>query len=97
MRAERLRAGIPDGYLPFAPDLAVEVMSPGDRRSDVMREVNDYLDAGTALVLLFSPRSRSVRVFTPRDRSGRALRVGDTLDGGDVAPGFQIPIAELFA
>lgn len=84
-----------EGYLPLAPDLAIEVVSPHDRQSDVMDKVLEYLDAGTRLVWVVEPRRRTVTVWTP-DRTARILTEDDELDGGDVLPGFRLSIADIF-
>jgi Uma2 family endonuclease len=83
------------GYLPFAPDLAVEVVSPNDRQSDVMDKVLEYLDGGTQLVWVVEPHRRVVTVWTP-DRTAHILTDGDELDGGDVLPGFRLSVADIF-
>ena len=63
VRAERLPPeGVPEGYVPVVPDLAVEVVSPTDRWVDVEEKVALYLDNGVPLVWLFVPRRRAVRV-----------------------------------
>jgi Uma2 family endonuclease len=93
--ADRLPSGPPRGYVPFAPDLAVEIVSPSDRVSDVTRKVIDYLDAGTRLVWVIDPVTRTAAVH--RSRSDvLMLRERDVLEGGDVLPGFRLPLAELF-
>lgn len=93
---ERLPAGPPRGYVPFAPDLAVEIVSPTDRMSDVTRKIVDYLDAGTRLVWVIDPATRTAAVH----RTGNdvvMIRDGDVLDGGDVLPGFRLPLTDLLA
>lgn len=87
--------GVPEGFWTFSPDLAVEVVSPNDRAEDVRQKVFEYLDAGTQLVWIVWPSSRSVSVYTP-DRVSRDLREDETLDGGDVLPGFHARVGELF-
>lgn len=84
-----------EGFLPLAPDLAVEVVSPSDSSDYVTDKVMEYLDAGTSLVWLVQPRRRIVTVYTP-DRIGRVHGEEDELDGGDVLPGFRLPVAEIF-
>ncbi len=82
-------------YLPLAPDLAVEVVSPGDRAGEINDKVMDYLDAGTRMVWVVHRRRRTITVFNP-DRTARVLRESDELDGGDVLPGFRLAVAEIF-
>jgi Uma2 family endonuclease len=89
-----------DGVIPasmprLAPDLAVEVVSPSNTWSDVAAKVRDYLEAGTRLVWIVDPRSRTVTVH----RGGEPPQVvggGDPLDGADVLPGFRLKVERLF-
>jgi Uma2 family endonuclease len=83
-----------DGFLRLAPDLAVEVISPTDRMTDVMAKVMMYLDAGVRLVWVADPRSRTVTVYAA-DRTARLLSKGDEL-GGEVLPGFRVRVGELY-
>lgn len=83
-------------FLALAPDLAVEIVSPSDSSSDVNDKVMHYLDAGVQLVWLVHPSSKSVSVYTP-DRTARILSEDDALDGGDILPGFQLRVADIFA
>lgn len=94
--AERLPpAGLPAGYLPFAPDLAVEIASPSNRASDLEQTVLDFLDAGTRLLRVVDPDTRTVTVYRSRD-DVRVRRAGEALDGEDVLPGFRIEVATVF-
>ncbi len=95
VRADRLPEGPPEGYIPFAPDLAVEVVSPGDSASDIHDKVTDFLRCGTRLVWVLYPRSRTATVHTPE--GARTVDAQGTLDGGDVLPGFSLALGELFA
>ncbi len=85
-----------EGYVPGAPDLAVEIVSPGDRDTDIQDKVMDYLAHGTRLVWVVRPRQRTVTVYRP-DGTVRLLRETDTLDGEDVVPGFSLLVGELFS
>jgi Uma2 family endonuclease len=83
------------GYWPGAPDLAIEVLSPGDRFSEVEEKVFDWLDAGTRLVIVLDPRKRTGSAY----RSRSSIRVhtdAETLDAGDVVPGWMFPVAQAF-
>jgi Uma2 family endonuclease len=96
VRRERIpEGGLPRGFWPGAPDLAVEVVSPGDTYSEVEENVNDWLDAGTRMVLVLNPRTRMVTVYTSSVDVVR-LTESDTLDGGEVLPGFACRVADLF-
>ena len=82
-------------FFRFPPDLAVEVLSPSNRRVDIDRKIAIYREAGVPLVWLVDPFKQTVEIFTPT--AERTLTVADTLDGGNVLPGFRLPLAELFA
>jgi Uma2 family endonuclease len=93
---ERLAAaGLGQPFLELAPDLAVEVLSPGDRKTAVRAKVDEYLAAGVRAVWALDPATRTVRVH---QRGGIELLLSehDVLDGGDIVPGFRCPVAALF-
>ncbi len=84
------------GYWPGAPDLVVEVVSPGDRYGEVAEKVADWLAAGTQMVVVVEPQQRTVAVHrTPG--AVDVLREGDVLEGGEVVPGWEVAVAALFA
>jgi len=85
---------IPTGFLPFAPDLAVEILSPDDRPGDIAEKVRDYVAGGAKLVWVVDPVRRSVTIHRP-DRESETIAPPATLDGGDVLPAFACPLAEL--
>ena len=87
---------IAPGSVPLAPDLAVETLSPSDRAGDVQRKIEEYHEHGTSLVWLIDPQRRTAAVY-PRGGSVRWLREGDPLEGGEVVPGFSVPLTFLFA
>jgi Uma2 family endonuclease len=79
----------------MAPDLAVEILSKGNTKKEMARKLREYFGAGTRLVWYVDVKKQAVDAFTsPYDRA--QLGVDDTLDGGDVVPGFRLPIRELF-
>jgi len=84
--------------LPFAPDLAVEVVSPEQSADAMAAKARRYLRAGTRLVWVIWPQSKHVDVWRAAVLTGaeRVLGVRDTLDGEDVVPGFSYAVAELF-
>lgn len=92
---ERLPIPPEDGYPEIAPDLAVEVMSPHDVFQELYKKVREYLRAGTKQVWVFLPEDRSVGVFFP-DGSEKLLHENDTIDGGDVLPGFSCRVGDFF-
>ncbi len=87
--------GIPKGYWPGAPDLAVEVISPSDRYEDVEERVADYLSAGTHVVWVVSPARRTVTVHRP-DLPPALLSVSEVLEAEDLLSGFRMQVGELF-
>jgi Uma2 family endonuclease len=82
-------------FMPLAPDLAVEIVSPSDRSSDVDAKVIEYLRAGTQLVLVVQPRTRTVTAYTP-DHTARVYSEDDTISLRDVVPDFQLTVADIF-
>jgi len=94
---ERLPAGeLPAGYLEMVPDLAVEVVSPGDSAREVREKVADWMRAGVRLLWAIDPATRSVTVYRSPDDFD-ILSEDDTLDGGQVIPGFSAAISDLFS
>jgi Uma2 family endonuclease len=96
IRQERIaQVGDREGYGDGAPDLVVEVISPNDKVSEVEEKVQEWLEAGSALVWVISPRMRTVTVYRSQHEI-LVLTENDMLDGGDTVPGFQYPVARLF-
>ena len=94
---DRLPEGeLPVGYLEIIPDLAVEVVSPSDTPSEVRDKVGDWLRAGTRLVWVIDPATRSATVYRSMD-DFETLSESDELAGAEVVPGFTGSIQELFA
>lgn len=83
------------GFVEMAPDLAVEVLSPGDRPGDVLSKVADWLTAGTTLVWVIDPVRRVVRVYRA-DGSEAIVDEWSAVVGDDTLPGFSMPLASLF-
>lgn len=84
---------IPD----LIPDLAVEVLSKGNTGAEMERKLADYFQAGVRLVWYADPGSRTVRVYKGLAERPTVLTEADTLDGGDVLPGFSLSIREWFS
>jgi Uma2 family endonuclease len=82
-----------EGYVPNAPDLAVEVLSPGNTDEELAIKVANYLAAGT-VVWMVKPVEKRVVVFAP-GKPARTLGIDDTLDGGAVLPGFTLPVKAI--
>ena len=86
------RIQVPD----LVPDLAVEVLSPSNTAREMDGKRRHYFANGTQVVWIVDPESRTVEVFTAPDQSV-VLTEEQTLDGGDVLPGFKLPIRNIFA
>jgi Uma2 family endonuclease len=82
-------------YLHLAPDLAVEVVSPNDSASEIHVKVNKYLQYGTRAVWVAYPETHTVAVHTAS--GAKTLTESETLDGGDILPGFTLPVREIFS
>jgi Uma2 family endonuclease len=96
VRRERIEAaGGTEGYWPGAPDLAVEAVSPNDRFAEVEEKVADWLSAGTRMVLIANPRGRTVTVRRS-EREALILSEEETIEGGEVVPGWILPVADVF-
>ena len=82
-------------YQTFAPDLAVEVISPSDSFTDVESKARMWLDYGAQMVWVVEPDSRRVLIYEPgKDR--RDLGEDQTLDAPEILPGFSVPVSRLF-
>lgn len=90
----KLPNGLPDGHIAVAPDLAVEVISPGNSAEDIHEKVLELQDMGTELIWLVYLKTKTITVHTPD--SAKIYQVGDTLNGGDVLPNFSLPVDDIF-
>ena len=86
---------IPSGWLQIPPDLAVEVLSPGDVADEMDEKVQQYVKAGVRLVWEVHPASKTVIVHRA-DGTITALKDSDELSGEDVVPGFSVLLARVF-
>jgi Uma2 family endonuclease len=85
----------PEGHVRIAPDLMIEVVSPNDAAWEIDQRVDDFLRAGTRLVWVIYPDTRTVWVHRQGGSSAR-LGANDQLGGEDVVPGFVCSVADLF-
>ena len=83
------------GFPALAPDLVVEVVSPGDSAGQVQAKVEDWLRAGVRLVWVAYPDTRSVVVYRALDEVV-VLGPEEVLEGGPILPGFSCPVSEIF-
>jgi Uma2 family endonuclease len=95
------REQVPEGRFPrkpiptLFPNVAIEVLSAGNTKREMEEKLDDDFSAGTELVWIVDPLSKTIRVFTSRETE-LTLSVGDTLDGGTVLPGFSVAVADVF-
>jgi Uma2 family endonuclease len=86
---------LPRSYVPFAPDFALEVISPNNSADEIQEKVLDYLENGVALVWVVYPESQSVVAHTAS--GAKTYRASDTISGGDVFPDLSLTVGNLFA
>ena len=84
-----------DGYLEVAPELVVEIVSPNDSQDEVDEKTLIWLALGVLMVVEVYPRTLTVAVHRPSVPAVTLMR-DDVLDGGDVLPGFRLPLSEIF-
>lgn len=84
-----------DGYLEVVPELVVEIVSPSDRQEAVNDKTLMWLGLGVLMVVEVYPAERAVMVHRP-GAPAVTLTGDDALDGGDVLPGFRLPLREIF-
>jgi Uma2 family endonuclease len=87
---------VPQPVPAIAPDLAVEILSPANTPGEMRRKLHDYFTAGVRLVWYVDGRARTAESYAAEDRCV-ALGEGDVLSGGEVLPGFEMPLRDLFA
>jgi Uma2 family endonuclease len=93
---ERYLASLESGiFFEGAPDLAVEVASPGDSRRKLGDKARSFLAAGTPLVWVVWPKRQTVDVHRP-GMPVETVAISGVLDGGEVLPGFTLPVARIF-
>jgi Uma2 family endonuclease len=87
--------GLRSGFIEGAPDLAIEILSPDDPLSDVETRVREYLLAGARAVWIINPKLRTIAVHRP-EMAPYVLTEADTLEGGEVVPGFACEVGKVF-
>jgi len=88
--SERLSSG----WISFAPDLAVEVISPSNKAGDIELKIQQLLSAGTSVIWIVYPDLRSITIHTTA--GAKTLMEDDTLTGGEVLPDFEVSVADIF-
>lgn len=93
--ASRLAPLTPTGFFEGAPDLAVEVLSPDDRASEVQKKIQEYLQAGCQLVWVVDPESKTVTAYLPSG-DAQVYRGPESVPGDPVLSGFSFQPDALF-
>lgn len=95
---ERLQGldDLPDGFLEGAPDLAIEILSPGNTVEEMDTKLVEYFENGARLVWIVNLKQHYILVYRCDREPDRLLKSIDAIDGEDVIPGFTFPIANLF-
>jgi Uma2 family endonuclease len=87
---------LPTGFLDGAPDLVVEVLSPGNTVEEIDDKLVEYFENGARLVWVINPRQQYILVYRSSASPDRLLKLADALTGEEVIPGFSLPVADLF-
>ncbi len=85
-------------FNPIPPELAVEVVSPSDLKDPkqrIFKKLETYQALRVPLVWYFYPERQEVEIYRP-DQPTQTLGIDDVLDGGDVLPGFSLPLKQIF-
>lgn len=94
VRSERV---VPtSGYVYVVPDLTVEIISPNEKPKAIRKKLREYLDNGVLQAWQVFPDEQEIVVNLP-DGTSKTYRVGDTISGGDLLPGFSLDVATVFA
>jgi Uma2 family endonuclease len=96
LKKERVPAPGGRGFFKGAPDLVIEVLSPGDRPGEMRDKVEGYLTRGAAVVVVIDPDDKTAAIFRPRATALVLRSETDVLDLGDVIPGFRCQLREIF-
>lgn len=86
---------IPDGDVFVAPDLVVEVLSPGNSGNEVDEKLDEYLSAGIPLVWIVNPERRRIRAFR-QDGTHHLFHAADVIEHEPTLPGFRLVVGDVF-
>lgn len=92
---EKLKDGEPVNKAEFAPDLAIEVISPTDIYSKILKKIREYLNAGVKQVWLVEPEFQTVAVYKSPMKS-ETFNAEDTLVCEEILPDFKLHLKEIF-
>ncbi len=87
---------VTDELIPVPPDLAVEVVSPSNRRGAILKKIGEYREAGVLMVWVVHPKRRYVAVYRADEDVPDVYREGDVLEGFPELPGFRCPVSDFF-
>ena len=85
---------VPVGYIPIAPDMLVEVLSPSNTSKQIFAKLKEYFAMGVRLVWVLAPEDRTLTIYRTPDE-GRVLHETATVTGEDVLPGFTCRVSDL--
>ncbi len=83
------------GFIYASPDIAVEIISPTERPGPILKKLSEYLTYNVKQVWHVYPAKQELIIYMP-DGSNQTYKLGDTISGGDVLPGFSLKVSELF-
>ena len=93
--ASRVKTENRQTYYQLAPDLAIEIISPSERAVEIRVKLRDYLQSGVQQVWHIYPETQEVIVYMPAG-AVRTYDLGQAIPGGDMLPGFELPVADVF-
>lgn len=96
---DRIPDELPSGFVPFARNIAVEVVSPSNSPAEISSKIEKYIEHGTCLVWIVYPEKQVINVYRPAGDGSATVKfldIEDTLDGGEVLPGFSLPLRDIF-
>ena len=96
VRKERLPGKLPTGYFEGVPDLAIEVVSPDDRKREIAEKVNMWLAHGTASCWVADPNAKTLTIHRTGDKPIR-ITATDELRNEPALPGFVMSLQRVFA
>ena len=96
IRAEKVKQIIDqDKPLPFAPDLAIEIISPSNTDDEMQEKLDQYFAAGTEVVWLIYPKRHEVVIYRANG-TWQTVKADGIVEGGTLLPGFSMPVAAMF-
>lgn len=95
IRKQRLTGGLPKGFFEGVPDLAVEVVSPGDTKREVSEKVDMWLANGAAVVWVADPKSQTA-VIRRVGQKPATLTIADDIRDEPMLPGFLLPLTKVY-